>query len=388
MPSRGNRDLWAAHLFPFMRYMHAIRPRSAILAVAIALLALAFATPAQSAWVVKGRGFGHGVGLSQYGALGFAKQGRAAGAIVRHYYKNVRIRPANTRNLRVLITSGVSSVPFTGATRACGKQLKENRTYSFARNGSRVIVRRPNGSRLTGCGSEGAARGGGSVRYVGVGAYRGALLARAVGSSLYAINRVGIEGYVRGVIPNEVPTSWPQAALRAQAIAARSYALASRLNGNGYDLYDDTRSQVYGGRSSETVRTNKASKATARKVIKHGGKVVAGYFFSSSGGRTENSEFGFSGGSPRPYLKSVRDPFDNVSPHHRWRLRFTNAQMAASLSGLFQGKLRRIRVLETGRSPRIVRARVVGSKGSSVVSGDTLRFRLGLRSSWARFKRG
>ena len=92
------------------------------------------------------------------------------------------------------------------------------------------------------------------VRFKDVGRYRGKLIARNVGGSLYAINKVGIEAYVRGVIANESPASWPAAALRAQAVAARSYALATRVNGDGYDLYDDTRSQVYNGASSEQPR--------------------------------------------------------------------------------------------------------------------------------------
>src|SRR5690606_4582389 len=159
------------------------------------------------------------------------------------------------------------------------------------------------------------------------------------------------------------------AALRAQAIAARSYALATRVNGNGYNLYDDTRSQVYGGRSSEQRSTNRAAKQTAGKVIKHGGKVATAYFFSTSGGRTENSEDVWS--ARVPYLRSVKDPADQASPYHRWRVRFPTAEMNA----------------KTGASPRIVRARVVGSRSSSVVSGATLRERLGLRSTWVRFRR-
>ncbi len=250
-----------------------------------------------------------------------------------------------------------------------------------------MTLRRPNGSKLAGCGQEGSARGGGSVRFAGVGTYRGDLRARNVGGTLYAINKVGLEGYIQGVIPNESPASWPQDALRAQAVAARSYALATRVGGDGYDLYDDVRSQVYGGKSSETPATNKAARKTSREVIKSGGNVATAFFFSTSGGETENSEFGFSGGSPRPYLKAVNDPHDNTSPHHRWTVRYSQGEMESKLSGLFGGNLKKIKVLKTGRSPRIVEARVVGSNDSSTVSGDTLRFRLGLRSTWARFKK-
>ncbi|HEY8466847.1 MAG TPA: SpoIID/LytB domain-containing protein [Solirubrobacterales bacterium] len=358
----------------------------AALAAAVGALLAVGASPADAAWVAKGRGFGHGVGMSQYGAYGMAKNGRSHKQILRHYYTGVKFGKAKVRAVRVLITSGLSSVYFSGATRACGKSLKTGKTYSFRiASASRVSLHRPNGSRLTGCGREGAARGGKSVRYVGVGVYRGRLIARAVSGTLYAINRVGIEDYVKGVIPNEVPASWPAAALRAQAVAARSYALATRVNGNGYNLYDDTRSQVYGGKSSEHASTNRAAKATARQVIKHGGKIATAYFFSTSGGQTENSEDVWT--SRVPYLRSVKDPADKASPYHRWRVRFSNAQMKARLGAYFSGKLRRIKVIETGASPRIVRARIVGSKGSSVVSGATLRSALGLRSTWVRFKR-
>ncbi|MDQ3729962.1 MAG: SpoIID/LytB domain-containing protein [Actinomycetota bacterium] len=352
--------------------------------------AAALAGPVQTHaadWVVNGRGFGHGVGMSQYGAYGFAQQGRSSKEILRHYYTGVKVGEADTRSVRVLISTGHSSIGFSNANKACGKKLDGAETYSFRLVSGSVTLRRPNGSKLAGCGGEGAAAGGSSVRFAGVGSYRGDLRARSVNGSIYAINKVGIEGYVKGVIPNESPASWPQAALRAQAVAARSYALATTLNGDGYDLYDDTRSQVYGGLSSEASSTNEAARKTAREVIKSGGEIATAFFFSTSGGQTENSEFGFSGGSPRSYLKSVNDPFDDVSPVHRWRVRFSESEFEAKLSGLYSGNLKRIDILKQGRSPRIVEARVVGSNGSSVVSGDTLRFRLGLRSTWASFKK-
>lgn len=358
-----------------------------LLAIAVTAACLSAPASASASWVVPGRGFGHGVGMSQYGALGYAQQGRSYRQILHHYYTGVKIREANTRAVRVLITTGLSSLPFSGATKACGKNLSPGKSYSFRDEGSTVSLRRPNGSRAAACGGQGSAKGGASVRFNGVGEYRGQLRARNVGGTIYAINSVGIEDYVRGVIRNEVPASWPAHALRAQAVAARSYALATRLSGDGYNLYDDTRSQVYGGRTSEAARTNQAVGATAREVIKSGGSTATAFFFSTSGGRTENSEFGYSGGSSRPYLKSVKDPFDDVSPSHRWTERFTNAQMSSKLAGLFSGRLKRIRILRTGRSPRIVRARVVGSSGSTEVSGDTLSFRLGLRSTWARFNK-
>jgi len=363
------------------------RLSSLVLAMAAAAVAVVPAQADAAGWKIEGRGFGHGVGMSQYGAYGLAQHGKSYSQILRHYYTGVNVAGADTKSVRVLIATGLSSVRFGDATKACGKDINRNETYSFRLDSGNVTLRRPNGSKLAGCGKEGSARGGGSVRFDGVGNYRGDLRARNVGGSLYAINKVSLEGYAQGVIANESPASWPQNALRAQAVAARSYALATRVGGDGYDLYDDVRSQVYGGKGSETRTTNKAVRRTKREVIKNDGHVVAAYFFSTSGGRTENSEFGFAGGSPRPYLKAVNDPHDDTSPHHRWTVRYSQGEMESKLSGLFGGNLKKINVLKTGRSPRIVEARVVGSSNSSTVSGDTLRFRLGLRSTWARFKK-
>lgn len=366
--------------------MRSSRPKHVLALAALAAALLAMPAAADGKWVVRGKGFGHGVGLSQYGMLGLAQEGRGYKAILRHYYTGVKVGKAGTRKVRVLLDVP-ASIRFSGANRACGADLRPARSYMFTAKGSKTILRKRNGTRLKGCGTEGAASGPGPVRYEGVGAYRGKLVGRNVGGRLFAINAVGLEPYLRGVIAREVPSGWHRQALRGQAVAARSYALATRVAGNGYDLYDDTRSQVYGGVAAETKRTNAAVADTAREVIKHSGEVATAFFFSTSGGRTENSEFGFAGGSPRPYLKSVRDPFDDVSPVHRWRVTFSNSAMASKLSGLFQGRLKRIRVTKTGASPRIVRARVVGSRASSTVTGDTLRFRLGLRSTWARFKK-
>ena len=338
---------------------------------------------AEGGWKVIGHGFGHGVGLSQYGAYGYARHGRDYGQIVEHYYTGTALgSTAGAKAVRVLLGSG-RAVGFSGARRACGERINARRSYSFVAAGGGVVLRRAGGGKVGGCGHEGVA--GTGVSIAGFGRYRGSLVARADGGSLLVINAVGVDAYVRGVVPNEMPASWPQQALRAQAVVARSYGLATD-RGGAFDQYDDTRSQVYGGRGSETKATNDAVKATAGEVVRYKGRIATTYYFSTSGGETENSEFGFSGGSAVPYLKSVEDPFDDLSPVHDWRQGFSDSQMASRLDGLFSGGLRRIEILKTGASPRIVRARVVGARGSTVVTGDTLRARLGLRSTWARFR--
>ena len=354
--------------------------RTAILALFVALVPAALA---HASWKVKGRGFGHGVGLSQYGAFGFAEHGRGYEQILEHYYANTKLGKAGGGKVRVLLDSGESSVGFRGATRACGMRINADRDYAFAAARSGMELRKAGGARITGCGDEASASGR-VIKIAGEGRYRGGLVALPGDSGLQVINELRLEDYVKGVVPNEVPTSWPAEALRAQAVVARSYGIATERSGP-FDHYDDTRSQVYDGLSSETKATNKAVAATRGEVVRYKGKTAVTYYFSTSGGRTENSEFGFSGGEAIPYLKSVKDPFDDESPVHTWTETFSDEQMESELSGLFSGNLQRIEIIETGKSPRIVRARVVGSSGSETVTGDTLRARLGLRSTWAKF---
>ena len=351
----------------------------------VALLAVVLLAPAgaEANWVIKGRGFGHGVGLSQYGAHGYAQHGRNYEQILGHYYRNTKVAKTKSKRVRVLL-GAQSSVGFTRARQACGRDLNPDKDYAFALSDSTTVLLGSNDNKLRSCGKEGRAKGARTITIDGFGRYRGDLIATLDGAALLVINSVGTEGYVKGVVANEMPSSWHQQALRAQAVVARSYGLATKRSG-AFDHYDDTRSQVYGGRTSETRATNRAVKRTKRKVVKYGGKVATTYYFSTSGGETENSEFGFSGGSPSPYLQSVNDPYDDISPVHRWRVTYSDSQMESRLKGLFQGNLRRIEILDTGRSPRIVRARVVGSSGSTTVTGDTLRNRLGLRSTWAKF---
>ena len=182
-----------------------------------------------------------------------------------------------------------------------------------------------------------------------------------------------------------MPASWPAAALRAQAVAARTYAIATSKNGDGFDQYADTRSQMYPGISGEHPRTDAAVAGTAGEVVAYEGKPIVTYYFSTSGGRTENVENSFLGAEPAPYLKSVADPYDTASPRHRWTVRMTLGQASARLGGLVKGYLRQIRVLSRGRSPRVVRAQVVGTRGRTSVTGPQLRSKLGLFDTWARF---
>jgi stage II sporulation protein D len=358
----------------------------------LAALLSALAAPAARAgvrWEVLGHGFGHGVGMSQYGAYGYAKHGRGYRFILGHYYPGTTIgRLPRTRVVRVLIDVSGGDVAFRGATGACGRKLDPRRRYVARRAGRGVQLRAAGGRALAGCGRRLRATGRGRVSIDGR-AYRGALevvpTAESSGS-LNAVNAVPVDQYVKGVVPNESPASWPIAALEAQAVAARSYALADQVGGNGFDLYADTRSQVYGGLESEAARANRAADATRGEVVMYGGKVAETFFSACSGGHTESVQNVFYG-EPVPYLVGVPDPYDGACPLHSWKLSFSGRELSARLGAHLKGQLKRVVVTRRGASPRIVWAKLYGSGGVSKIRGDQLQSALGAYDRWMRFRK-
>lgn len=192
-----------------------------------------------------------------------------------------------------------------------------------------------------------------------------------------------LERYVRGVVAAEMPSSFPLAALEAQAIASRTYALTSHAGGSRFDVYSDTRSQVYLGAAAETSRTNSAVAATAGQVVTYQGRPVTTYFFASSGGMTENIEDSFLGSEPQPWLKGVLDPYEGTAS--RWSLSMSFHAAGVRLRGLYRGRFHGIEVLHRGASPRITGALVLGTAGNGRVSGPELASILGLGSTWAYF---
>jgi stage II sporulation protein D len=198
------------------------------------------------------------------------------------------------------------------------------------------------------------------------------------------VKSVPLETYVRGVVSAEMSSSWPMAALEAQAVASRTYAITSDAGGSKFDVYADDRSQVYLGKAAETSRSNAAVAATAGQIVTYGGQPAITYFFASSGGHTESVQYGFPGAAPEPWLVGVEDPYDG-GPLHRWTVTMSLTSAASRLSGLLDGSFEGIEVLQRGSSPRIVSADVLGSKGHTLVSGPELEARLGLYSSWAYF---
>jgi stage II sporulation protein D len=364
----------------------------------LAALALAPGAPAAGRLVVKGHGYGHGIGMSQYGALGFAQHGSSYREILGHYYEQTDVVPlTDPPDVRVLLQTTRRIVVSGVVAGPGGRKLHAKSSYSAGASGGRVSLYAASGRRLgtyaaplrlaAGKGSAFKLRGA-AANGTSNGSYRGALELRAVGGRLQAINALNLEDYVRGVISAESPSTWPAEALKAQAVAARTYAVTTNVGTttDGIDQYADTRSQMYKGVPAEYPSTDAAVAATAGQVVAQNGKPVTTYFFSTSGGHTENVEDSFIGALPRTWLKGVEDPYDAVSPRHNWGpFTFSQATVQAKLKGLVRGSFRGITVLQRGASPRIVRAEVNGTNGVTQVTGPQLRARLGLFDTWASF---
>jgi stage II sporulation protein D len=347
------------------------------------------AAAASVRYVIKGRGFGHGIGMSQYGADGFAQHGWDYRQILGHYYTGTDLGQTSPKTVRVLLQDNRGAIFFEGASKVGGKTADPGIRYKAkpSSGGIKVSHLGSFAAPLAVTGATGAVRlVGGADNGVTSGAYRGGLELRAASShGLMAVNTVDLDGYVKGVVPGEVPSNWAAEALKAQAVAARTYALATDAGGTSFDQYADTRSQMYKGLASETAATNAAVDATGGQVVRYQGRLAITYFFSTSGGATEDIENVFYGSAPEPYLKSVADPYDSIAPRHQWQFTFTRAQLESKLHGLVKGHFKAIKILSHGVSPRVVSAQVVGTKGSTPVDGVSLRSRLSLYDTWFTF---
>ena len=365
--------------------LRGMRPRRLVCLALLACTALPAGARAATTWVIHGAGFGPGVGMSAYGAYGYGLHGTGYRAILTHYYTGVRITTLRApATVRVLLEATSGDVGFSSATTACGRTLDPARSYRAHRNGRTVALFSAAGRRLAGCGGRLRAAGTGPLRIAGLGRYRGELLAVPAAAGLDVVNRVDANDYVQGSLPAEVFPSWPVPTLKAFAVAMRSVGLSVHAGGSTYDVYPDTRTQLYHGVAVETARTNRIVQATRDQVVTYRGQIAQTTYFPSSGGRTES---GFLGAPDVPYLHSVADPYDTYAPLHRWVLRLSQAQMDARLASYLRGRLRRIVVTKRGDSPRIASATLVGSAGRTTIRGDLLADALGLYSRWAYFKR-
>ena len=391
-----------------------------------------FQVPPNGVFDLAGHGWGHGHGMSQYGAYGAAKvKGMDYQQILAFYYPGTT--PTGlplTTTVRVLLHDTAAgqlpvapraSAKLTVTTSADGvapcvlPDSVDNGQTSVAQWRARVIST-SQGARLrlqastdgsawntkptiTGCDPAWSQPLDGSVTFDGGGVtdlvrsgtiapYRGALRAAFTGTRIYVVNVVPIDQYLRSVVPSEMPASWAPAALQAQAVAARTYAayeLAHPKNSPYYDVYDDTRDQMYIGQSHEAASTTAAVTATedADKqtgVILDANDAPAFTQFSSSNG-------GWTVYGGQPYLPAQRDPYDGLVPSsvHSWSTG-VSASTLATIYGKQLGQLRSIVV--TGRDGhgqwggRVTSLELHGSTGTVSLTGTDFRFALGLRSEW------
>lgn len=361
-----------------------------LLALLAALASLAAFVPAAASasvnWVVNGRGFGHGVGMSAYGAYGYALHGKGYRFILGHYYTGTTVGTFDKpSSIRVLLGASSGDVGFSGATSACRVKLDPARNYEAHRIGNAVRLRSSGGKLLAKCGAKLRAAGNGRISIAGYGTYRGALEAVPGGGTLDVVNALALEQYAKGVMPNEVPPSWPTEELKAHAVAVRSIALTSDVGGSVFDVYNDTRSQVYKGLESEYASTNAAVEATRSQVVLYKGQVAQTLYSACSGGHTESAVNVF--GYAVPYLVGVTDPYDDACPLHTWTLKFSGPEISSRLSGYLDGKLKQVVITKTGVSPRIISAKLIGTGGTTTVSGSELESALGGYDTWMSFEK-
>jgi SpoIID/LytB domain protein len=211
--------------------------------------------------------------------------------------------------------------------------------------------------------------------------YRGDLLVERKPEGLMVVNVLPLDRYLRGVVPWEAPNGWREQTYEAQAVAARTYTLATLHPHADFDLYPDQRDQMYGGIRAERPETNLAIGATAGQVLTYGGHVIVAYYSSTSGGRTAAVQDGLPGLPPKPYLVSVPDPYDSISPHHRW----PTQRLSPAWFGRKLG-LRGVRdvVATYDGSGRVDEARFLADDGWTSFAGADLRRELKLRSTYFR----
>jgi len=376
------------------------------LAGALAVLALlvaagpAGAWSSESAFLINGHGWGHGIGMSQWGAYGYAKHGWSYRQILKHYYSGISFEQRANVDVRVRLRSGLKAVKVTcpnaftavGTGKALEIPAGMTATATYSGGVYHVVAgdlkRDFTAAVVTFAPTKGSLQLLTATDRGDTGAYRGIIRIVGSGSTLMMIDSLPLESYLRGSVPYEVSASWPAESLKAQACAARAYVLRARKPSEAADVWDvycDVRSQVYGGVDVEDPRTDAAVRATAGIVPAYGGSVISAYYFSSSGGHTENIEYGWPGAATVPYLKGVDDPYDSYGSLHDWGpLRRTAAQVGSPLGAA--GSLRAVYRVERGAAPPIVEAARIGSGGVTYIDGNELRMKLGLNSTWAVFR--
>lgn len=293
----------------------------------------------------------------------------------------VAMAPARAAlDLRVAVEQNVSAVQVGSATNALLKD-SSGQVLAEVQGGTALVANAEGGSVAISRWRSGGIwiepQGDGLV-WIGDRWYRGKVYIVPTAGGLTAVNYVDLEEYLYSVLGGEMPTNWPLEALKAQAVAARSYALYQRQTGANtvFDVGDTTRWQVYGGVKEETNTTVAAVQSTRGQVLTYSGQIINAVYHSSSGGHTENVEDVWL--TALPYLRAVPD-FDQAAPVFQWTKNFSADEMRQRITGV--GNIISFAVERVTPRGRMKSVRVIGDAGGRVLSGDQMRQALNLRST-------
>ncbi|TNM40529.1 SpoIID/LytB domain-containing protein [Nocardioides albidus] len=341
-----------------------------------------------------GSGWGHGKGLSQYGAKGAAQQGLSSAQILDFYYPGTA-PGLGSGSVKVLITADTTSnVVVQHRSKLKVRSLATGRTWKLGKRGAKrwkltahggdtklsVKTGRWHKVRIIPGQAEFRGKGGTLRLHVPGGAvdYRGRIrsVVPASGQGRDTVNVLSVEKYLRGVVPSEMPATWHPQAVQAQAVAARTYAVFERDNNDRgvFDVWDTTQSQVYRGVAVEKAESDAAIRATARQIRTYGGAPAFTQFSSSNGGAKA------AGGASQPYLAAGPDPYD---PKTGWQqiVPATAIEQAYPGIGDFTGLKVTTRDGSGDWGGRVVKIEVAGTSGTVTDEGDDFRSLLGLKST-------
>ena len=291
----------------------------------------------------------------------------------------IRVLISKNRNLRIrsdksipLIIKGqkFSNKKIKGLT----VKKENNRTSLFFDKNKQKIYDLKNKVKLVVKSSDGRGIWVGQKRYSGI------LNLLVLESEILVINILGIEKYLSSVVGSEMPAKWPLEALKAQAIASRTYALKQKGN-QIYDIDSTQKNQVYNGLESRTYKTVRAVRSTRSLVLTYKNKLINALFHSSSGGMTENSQDVWK--NEYPYLSSVRD-FDRNNPKLQWKKKFSSGELQKLFPEI--GGIEKIEILNITNTGRVKNVKIFGKYGSDQISGVDIRKRMNLKSTFMRFK--
>lgn len=363
--------------------------------------------------VVAGAGWGHGKGMSQYGAYGAAKKGLAYNTILSFYYPHTSLKTTSAITMRVWITADTNKVllvhparslqvydssghkltlPYSSkytrwrivrSTRTGNALYYRSTAGKWVRYSTKLVAKQSWLVRNTATGTVGLVMPGGKLR-----TYSGALGVQFRSGVAITVNYVNLETYLRAVVPSEMPSSWGTSsakgieALKAQAVAARTYALREKIakpSTYSYDICDTSACQVYKDNRYRATTSDQAIAKTARRVLYYGSKPALTQFTSSNGGWTA----AYSG---YPYLVAKKDPYD---PVQTWTKTITASTIEKAYPKI--GLLTSIQVTSrTGVGPysskgRATAVRLTGTKGSVSISGSSFKSKFGLKETLFAF---